>query len=212
MNIKGEHKMRLLFDDKDKVDYDELDKADTVKDLLNAIDIFLKDNPLPCNQCEESCCKKAWSVEVDNICVNRLSNWNNEKAINFVKTKLVKKRNYYRDFYQYVLNKEKNCHYITEDNLCTIYEERPIICRLYICSDKSYRYNLLRELIGSTYLRALVLEDRIRCNNYTEKTIKKHKRNPAVFAKDYDIRLEDIFVYAEEEGWLDPEDRTLLYT
>lgn len=199
--------MKLYLNSEGKIDYDKLDRGSTVKDVLESIDIFLSENPLPCSTCEESCCKKEWSVEVDNVCVNRLSNWNDEAAAGFVKDRLVKKKNYAMDFHQYVLNKEKSCTFITESNLCTIYEERPIICRLYICSPKSYRYNLIRQLIGSTYLKALILEDRMRNNNFSERTIKKYKRNPAVGAKDYDILLNDIFVYAEEEGWLYSDDK-----
>jgi Fe-S-cluster containining protein len=203
--------MKLLLDTEGKVNYHSIDKNTKVKDLLEAIDVFLNINPLPCDNCEESCCKKAWSVEMDNVCVNRISKCNGEVATRFVKDKLIKKKNYCRDFYQFVLKKEKDCTFITEDNLCTIYEERPIICRLYICTPKSYRYNLLRELIGSTYLKALVFEEKMRNKDYTERTIKKYKENPAVFAKDYDILLEDIFDYSEYEGWIDSEERQELY-
>jgi Fe-S-cluster containining protein len=203
--------MKLLLDKDGKINYDEINKDTTVKDVLDEIDIFLSNNPIPCNECEESCCKKAWSVEMDNVCVNKLSKWNDEAALDFVQKKLVKKRNYYREFDQYVLDKKTNCHFITEDNLCTIYEERPVICRLYICTPKSYRYNVVRELIGSTYLEALVLEDKMRNNDFEEGTINKYKRNPAVFAKEYDISLEAIFNYAEEVGWLYDDEREELY-
>ncbi|AVK46772.1 MULTISPECIES: YkgJ family cysteine cluster protein [Clostridium] len=203
--------MKLLFDGEGKVNYDKIAKNTTVKDVLDAIDIFLNNNPLDCNGCEESCCKKSWSVEMDNVCVNKLSNWDNEAASNFVQERLVKKRNYYRDFDQYVLDKKTDCNFITETNLCTIYEERPVICRLYICSARSYRYNVIRELIGSTYLKALVLEEKIRKNDFPEQTIDKYKRNPAVFAKEYDILLEEIFDYAEDEGWLYSDERDELY-
>lgn len=203
--------MKLLFDVEGKVNYDKINKNTTVKDVLYAVDIFLSNNPLNCNKCEESCCKKSWSVEMDNICVNRLSSWNDEVALDFVQEKLIKKRNYYRDFDQYVLNKKMDCNFITETNLCTIYEDRPIICRLYICSARSYRYNLIRELIGSTYLNALVYEEEIRNNNFTNETINQYKINPAVFAKDYNMLLEKIFDYAEYEGWLDIDEREELY-
>lgn len=202
--------MHLLLDSEGKINYDKIDEYTTVKALLNAIDIFLGENPLPCGECEESCCKKSWSVEMDNICVNRICNWNDEAAASFVKSRLLKKKNYYRDFYQYVLKKEKECTFITETNLCTIYTQRPIICRLYICSARSYRYNLLRELIGTTYLKALIFEERMRTNNFTQRTVDKYKRNPAVNTRDYDLRLEDIFIYAEDEGWLDPDEKELL--
>lgn len=203
--------MKLLLDVDGKVNYDNINKNTTVKEVLDAIDIFLDNNTLPCNECGESCCKKSWSVEIDNVCVNRLSDWKDEVALNFVREKLVKKRNYCRDFDQYVLNKKTDCNFITETNLCTIYENRPIICRLYICIAKSYRYNVVRELIGSTYLKALVLEEKMRNNNFTDEIINKYKRNPAVFAKEYNISLEEIFNYAEDEGWLDIDEREELY-
>ncbi|WP_234124001.1 YkgJ family cysteine cluster protein [Clostridium hydrogenum] len=198
--------MKLILDSEGKINYDNIDKNSTVKDLLDAIDLFLKNNQLPCDKCEESCCKKSWSVEMDNVCVNRLAEGDNKLANEFVKNKLVKKRNYYREFDQYVVNKDKECIFITDENLCTIYDKRPIICRLYICSAKSYRYNVIRELIGSTYLKALILEDEIRNNNTDN-----YEKNPVLFAKEYDILLEDIFDYAEEEGWLYEEDREELY-
>lgn len=203
--------MKLFYDKDKKANYDSIDETTTVKDLLEAIDIFLGENPLPCNNCEESCCKKSWSVEMDNICVNRLCIWDTKAAVKFTKDKLVKKKNYYREFNQFVVKKEKECPFITEDNLCTIYEQRPVICRLYICCDKSYRYNVLRELIGSTYLRALILEDRINNNNFTQRTINNYRKNPAVFAKDYDILLSDIIRYSEYEGWLDEDEKQDLY-
>lgn len=203
--------MKLLLDTEGKVNYDQINKNTTVEEVLDAIDVFLNNNPLPCDQCEESCCKKSWSVEMDNVCVNRLSDWNDEVALDFVQKELVKKKNYCGDFNQYVLNKKTYCNFITDTNLCTIYESRPIICRLYICIDKSYRYNVVRELIASTYLVALVLEDKMRNNTLTEEIINKYKRNPAVFAKGYDISLEDIFNYAEDEGWLYSDDREELY-
>ncbi|RII33141.1 YkgJ family cysteine cluster protein [Clostridium chromiireducens] len=205
------YRVKLQFDAEGKVNYDKINKSTTVKDILDSVDIFLNNNPLDCSGCEESCCKKSWSVEMDNICVNKLSNWNDEEALNFVQEKLIKKTNYYREFDQYVLNKKKDCNFITETNLCTIYADRPIICRLYICSPRSYRYNVIRELIGSTYLQALVYEDEIRHNNLTSKTINEYKRNPAVFVKEYDILLEEIFDYAEYEGWLDLDEREELY-
>jgi len=168
--------MNLIFDAEGKVNYDKINKNTTAKDVLDAVDVFLNNNPLDCNGCEESCCKKAWSVEMDNICVNKISNWNDEVALEFVQEKLVKKRNYCRDFDQYVLNKKTNCNFITETNLCTIYE------------------------------------DKIRNNNFTNEKLNKYKRNPAVFAKEYNILLEDIFDYAEYEGWIDIDEREELYT
>lgn len=203
--------MKIFLNSDGAVDFDEINNNSTVDELLDAIDIFLKNNPLPCGSCDDSCCKKSWSVEMDNVCVNRLCSWNKDAAIEFVQDKLMRKMNYFKDFYQYVLRKDKECTFVTKDNWCTIYEARPIICRLYICSKKSQRYNILREIIGCTYLSALVAEYKINSNKLTERAISRHRENPAVFAKGYDIYIEDIINYAETQGWLDPDERELLY-
>ena len=204
--------MLVFLNSEDKVDYDKIDENTTVKDLLAAVDVFLSENPLPCDNCEESCCKKAWSVEMDNVCVNRLSGGSPEAQRAFVKEHLVKKKNYYRDMDQYVLNKEKNCTYITDSNKCLIYQDRPIICRLYLCSAKSLRYGTLRELVGTTYLKALVLEYRMNSKMLSEKTISKYKRNPVLLSREYDVTLHKIIKYGGQEGWIDRDESGMLLT
>lgn len=203
--------MKLLIDIEGKINYDKITKHSTVQDLLEAIDIFLNDNTLSCDKCQDNCCKKTWSVEMDNVCVNRLCNWDKESARNFVQDKLLMKENMYREFDQYVLNKETNCNYISATNFCTIYDKRPIICRLYICSPKSYRYNVIRELISGAYLKALVMEEKMRNSHFTQRMDNQYGSNPAVFARNYNILLEDVLNYAQEEGWLDPEETQELY-
>ena len=140
---------------------------------------------------------------MDNVCVNRLCNWDSGETSNFIQDKLVLKENYFKEFDQYVLKKETKCNFITEANLCTIYEQRPIICRLYICSPKSHRYNVVRELAGATFLKALVIEEEMRNKTLSQEIVDLYSRNPAVLAKDYNIMLDDIFNYAQEEGWFD---------
>jgi Fe-S-cluster containining protein len=198
--------MKLFPDSEGKMNYDEITSDSTAQDLLDAIDIYLSDHNLSCDKCRESCCKKSWAVEVDNVFVNKFCNWEEETISKFVQDKLLKTKNHFKEFDQYIFKKERNCCYVTENNLCTVYEQRPLICRLYVCNAKSHRYNVIRELTGATYLKALVLEEKMRKNNYQPRTVKKYGRNPAVFAKDYNILLVDIFRYALDEGWLDPDD------
>ncbi|MDP4180901.1 MAG: YkgJ family cysteine cluster protein [Bacillota bacterium] len=203
--------MKVLLDDEGNVNYDKITRSSTVQELLDAIDIFLKDNELHCDKCEDSCCKKPWAVEFDNVCVNTLCNWDNNAVRDFIQDKLVMKENFFKQFDQYVLKKDANCNFVTKTNLCSIYEQRPIICRLFICSAKSHRYNVIRELIGAAYLEALVSEEKIRNIYITHTILDMIKRNPAVLAKDYSVLLDDIILYAQEEGWLDVDDLQELY-
>jgi len=203
--------MKVIVDIEGKVNYDEMTENTTVQDLLDAIDVFLNDNILACDKCKESCCKTSWAVGMDNISANRLCNWDNDEVSNFIQNKLVLKENLLREFDQYVLKKETNCIFVTEGNLCSVYERRPVICRLFMCSPKSHRYNVIREIIGATCLEALVNEEKMRSVSFTQREVNIYKRNPAVLAEDYNILLYDIFNYAQEEGWLDQDDLQELY-
>ncbi len=198
--------MILFADSKGELNYDKITGETTVQDLLDAIDSFLSNQPLFCDQCDESCCKKSWSVEMDNVCVNRLCGWDEVAISNFIQDKLVKTKNHCLEFDQYIFKKEQNCFYVTDGNLCTIYRQRPLICRLYVCSAKSRRYNVIRELAGAAYLRALILEEKMRCKEFSKRTIESYKRNPAFLAQDYRVSLADILNYALEMGWLESED------
>jgi Fe-S-cluster containining protein len=198
--------MRLFTDSKGKLNYDKITSDSTVQELLDAIDVFLSDHTLSCDKCGESCCKKSWAVEVDNVFVNRLCKRDNDEIGHFIQDKLVKTKNHFKEFDQYIFKKELNCCYVTESNLCTIYRQRPLICRLYVCCSKSHRYNVIRELTGAAYLKALVLEEKMRKNNFTNRTVRKYRRNPAVSAETYDIPLAGFINYALDEGWLDPDD------
>lgn len=197
--------MKVVLDIEGKVNYDEMTGASTVQDLLDAIDVFLEDNILSCDKCKESCCKTSWAVGVDNISANRLCNWDDQEVSNFIQNKLVLKENLLREFDQYVLEKETNCIFVTEANLCSVYDKRPVICRLFMCSPKSHRYNVIREIIGATCLEALVTEEKMRKVSFTEKEVDIYRRNPAVLAKDYNILLYDIFEFAQKEGWVDQD-------
>jgi Fe-S-cluster containining protein len=193
--------MRLYLDPSGKVDYDEIPDNATVQDLLDAVDTFLVAHPLPCNDCPESCCKKVWAVEVDNVAARRLAGGGDEALAVFVREKLVLKRNRAMGFNQYVLNKKMLCTYVTQGNRCAAYAKRPVICRLFICAPKSYRYNQTRELIAATFLQALVMEENKRSKQLSERTIRRYRQNPALFAVDYAMKLKDVFAYARRMGW-----------
>ena len=72
----------------------------------------------------------------------------------------------------------------------------------FICSAKSHRYNVNREMIGATFLKALIIEEKMRNNHFAERTVNQYRRNPAVFARDYNILLQDIFNYPGKKDGL----------
>ena len=195
--------MNLLWNAAGAVDIDALEPGTTVQDLLDAIDVFLQANPLDCTGCALSCCRRAWSVEVDNVSAGRLCGGQGAEVSCFVREKLMLKRNHALGFNQFVLNKTTDCHYILPDNRCGVYAVRPIICRLYICGALSPRYNALRSAVGATYLQALVLEEAQRADGAPVQA----GNNPALSARDYSLRLTDILRYAAAQGWLEDEKR-----
>lgn len=197
--------MKLCLDPTGKLDYEALAPEDTVQDLLDAVDVFLNAHPLPCFDCAESCCRKAWAVEVDNVFVRRHAG-EGEAAGRFVRERLKLKFNGPMEFNQYVLNKKTDCDFILPDNHCKVYGIRPVICRLYVCVPRGRRYDLVRGLVAATYLQALVMEEKLRHGGQKPETERRYRRNPALFAGDYSLKLMDILSYSERMGWLESED------
>lgn len=204
-----ECQLKLFINTEGLVDYDQISEGTTVQDLLDAVDLFLQDQPLPCAACVDSCCKNSWSVEVDNISVRRLCQGDERRTAEFIRDKLVRKINPVHEFEQFVLKKDGACLFVTEVNRCRVYEQRPVICRLYLCNPKSYRYNVLRQIIGSAFLSALVLEAALREPKPSRLAKRGRRENPAVYAGDYTVLLADILDYAQSQGWLDQDDRDL---
>ena len=195
--------MKLALNDSGQIDYDQLEEKDTLADLLEAIDVFIEDNPLPCRQCQNGCCRKPWAVEVDNVSVRWLSNLAGISKDEFVDEMLEIKENKYLDFDQYVMKKQTSlCPFVSDFNRCQVYESRPLICRLYTCAPKSPRYNQLREAAAATYLQALVFEQIIRNHNLGPAQLSNLTENPALFSQNYQLSLQKILDYAADEGWI----------
>lgn len=186
-----------------QVDCIGIDERTTVQDLLDAVDMYIQDHPLPCHDCANGCCRKPWAVEVDNVAACRIAG---TTVGDFVRDRMMPKWNHALGFRQFVLKKGGECPLVSADNRCTIYEKRPVICRLYLCAPKSDRYNYLREVVAATYLQALVFEQNMRDRQFSARTLAKYRRNPAVGADDYSLPLQAIILYAQRMGWLDEQD------
>ena len=195
--------MYVFLNDQGAVDCGSIDRQTTVQDLLDAVDLFLQAHPLPCQACADSCCKKHWAVEVDNVAARRMAG---ESADEFLRSRLKQKWNYALGFRQLVLRKEGPCPFVTEASLCSIYAKRPVICRLYVCCPRSDRYDRLRETVAATYLQALVFERNMRTRELTDRTIQNYQQNPAIGAADYSLPLSEVIAYGRWMGWLDETD------
>ena len=195
--------MKLFYNESGQIDYETLEQDASLCGLLQAIDIFIDKNPLPCSQCQDGCCRKSWAVEVDNVSVRRLSTEAGISRSEFVSKMLDLEENKSLDFDQYVMKKQTaHCPWVTESNRCRIYQSRPLICRLYTCSAKSLRYNQLREASAATFLQALVFEQIIDNEKPSASQLEYFAKNPALHAPDYNIELQKIIDYAVDEGWI----------
>ncbi len=195
--------MNVFLNAEGAVDCGGIGGQTTVQDLLDAVDLFLQAHPLPCQECSDSCCKKHWAVEVDNVAARRMAG---EGADEFLRNRLKLKWNYALGFRQLVLKKKGPCPFVTEASLCSIYGIRPVICRLYVCCPRSDRYDRLRETVAATYLQALVFERTMNTRELTDRTIQKYRQNPAVGAADYSLPLTEVIAYGRWMGWLDETD------
>lgn len=199
--------MKVFPDAEGRTTYDRISPSSTVQDLLDAVDACLEAHPLPCHACAESCCKKPWAVEADNVFVRRFAGEEADARGRFVRERLKLKLNRSMEFNQYVLDKKAECPFVTQENRCRVYGVRPVICRLYVCTPRDRRYDVLRGLVAATYLQALVLEENLRGGGLSQSTEVRYRRNPALHASDYSLPLAAVLDYAQNVGWLDEEDR-----
>ena len=195
--------MKLFFNESGQLDYDTIGDTDTLADLLQAVDLFIDRHPLSCSRCENSCCRKPWAVEVDNVSVRRLCADHKIPQSELISSMLETDENKHLDFDQYIMKKQSaHCPWLSEMNRCRIYQSRPLICRLYSCFPKSQRFNQLREASAATFLLALVFEQLIDQQQPSERQLEYYQKNPALNALDYKVGLQKILDYALDEGWL----------
>ena len=175
----------------------DIKSTDTVQDYLDALESYLKEEPLPCHECKDNCCKRNWSIAIDNVYFLNKTNNNPYNKEKFFK----------RECFQIFKNESLVPHYSIKNptkssckdlnglNRCTIYENRPLVCRTYTCVAKDNKLELMSNLITETAKYAfsyhyiyLKTEDLFFKDSY--------ENNPFYNINSYNIPIKNILEYA----------------
>jgi len=192
--------MKLFLNKQDYVDYDIIEKDDTVQDYLTAIEKFLEENPVPCHMCVNGCCDRGLYIMVDNVAIKRIAKSKEEDYVQFIKENAVINEDLF-----YLKNIGKSCLFLNENKKCNIYTLRPLVCQVYMCKNVTDRHYLLKHLITHIFGAAGVFEYLL----LTQKrkimnTPIKYKKNPAIFAESYkDVKIIDILDYVIKADAID---------
>lgn len=188
-----------------KLDYIKLSPSDSVQSISDALQQYLNFYPLSCDSCKESCCS-VFPIRPDNVFMKQPEffpvekqqcngNWFLKDALDF-ENRL------------YVMPKKETSNgaicYYCNDGKCTIYNERPILCRLYTCISISDRWNELLNIIVQAYKNALeyeIMEQTVRLRGGKVSPHPIEERNPALYADDYSLQIGKLLHWSNENGW-----------
>lgn len=190
----------IIYNNCNKLKVKNINSADTVQDYLDALDEYLKREPLPCRECNNNCCKRSnWSIAVDNVYFLKKTKNNIHNIDKFFK----------RECYQISKNKNLMPHYSIKNpfkssckdlnglNQCSIYNNRPLVCRTYTCIKKDDKLELMSNLISETAKFAFSYNCvYIRTGNLFFKEY--YEKNPFYNKYDYNVPIKEILEYAAE--------------
>ncbi|MEG2411263.1 MAG: YkgJ family cysteine cluster protein [Clostridium sp.] len=139
----------FLTEDK-KIDFKCINNNETLESYLESIEKLIASNPINCSQCTESCCKKSWNIIVDVPFMQRVANNEKEKIIELFNSKLkCDMLDEDIETARIKFDKKLNCPFIDENNICTIYEQRPLTCKVFVCFGDSKKHSFFKLMIRS---------------------------------------------------------------
>ena len=146
-------RLKLFFNQENEVDISGLNNKSTVQDFFDGVDEFFTENPLPCDECKQNCCKGRFKINMDSISAKKISKGKVERIIpklfvNAGENKLE----------IFMVAGNKKCRHLNGLSRCLIYQERPASCRTYICIPKSICYKILDAAIVAELHHAMRAE------------------------------------------------------
>lgn len=145
--------MKLIFNKENEVDIVGITPISTVQDFFDAVDEFLTDNPLPCNNCKQHCCKGRFKINMDSVSVRKISKGKVERVVPKL---FVDSGN--NKLEVFLVAGHKKCRYLDGLARCLVYKERPASCRTYICLPQSLCYKILDSAIVAEMHHAMRAE------------------------------------------------------
>lgn len=195
--------MHFILNPNNNLDYIELSPQDTIQSICDTLQIFLNNNPLDCDSCQDSCCR-LFPIRPDNVFIKQPSFPPNQNQPFSLKNGLVLNDN------QYTMPMNKNSHGLFckygNSGKCSIYPIRPVLCRLYTCLPSSEKWSSLLNIIVQAYKNALEYE-------IMEQTVKslgsrgimpellEESSNPTLYANDYSAQIGKLLEWAQKNSW-----------
>lgn len=186
--------MRFIFNADHLLDIVELSPTDSIQSICDTLQSFLDENPLNCDSCRNSCCR-LFPIRPDNVFIKKT----------FPRTKIqnvlaFKDRQYTMPFIEdsQGLLCEYNC-----SGKCSIYQTRPVICRLYTCLPVTEKWSSLLDIIAQSYKNALeyeIMEQTVKSigNRGVMLDLPEERSNPALYADDYAVQIGEILNWAQK--------------
>jgi len=193
----------------------ELHAKATVSDLLKAIqeatdnpDIYkpqLKGQYGICAGCRTNCCRQH-DITPDYLSVKRIALMQGLSIKEFAEKWLnVSAEGVYPQF------KKRPCPFL-QNNLCTVYEQRALICRLYLCTPMGDSLEKIRGAVsymGEGALRIKLLEEGIGPKSWTYRSqadaLKERLRAGTLTREEYEEQMEQLHLMTEHNPFLTAE-------
>lgn len=193
----------------------ELHANAKVSDLLGAIqeatddpNIFkpqLKGQYGICAGCKTNCCRQH-DITPDYLAVRRIAESKGLSLSEFAKRYLdVSTEGVYPQF------KKRPCPFL-EQNLCSVYQQRALICRLYLCTPMGETLEKIRAAVsymGEGALRIKLMEEGIGPKSWTYRAqadaLKDLLRKDHLTREQYEDRMEQLHIMTERNPFLTAE-------
>lgn len=192
-----------------------------VSDLLTAIqeatddaDVYkpqLKGLYGICAGCKTNCCRQH-DITPDYLAVKRIAQIQNLTFKEFAERWLdVSADSAFPQF------RKRPCPFL-QNNLCSVYEQRALICRLYLCTPMGDSLEKLRAAVsymGEGALRIKLLEEGIGPKSWSYRAqadeLKERLRNESLSREQYEDRMEQLHLMTEHNPFLTAESYEEVY-
>ena len=193
----------------------ELHTKATVSDLLHAIQEATDDSNIYkpqlkgqygiCAGCKTNCCRQH-DITPDYLAVKRIAELKGLSLREFSERWLdVSSEGVFPQF------KKRPCPFL-EENLCSVYQQRALICRLYLCTPMGETLEKIRAAVsymGEGALRIKLMEEGIGPKSWTYRSqadaLRDQLRKDSLTREQYEDRMEQLHLMTEHNPFLTAE-------
>jgi len=199
---KGEYSMKVFLTEAGQLSCDQLEETATVADLIDAVLQICKPH-IDCSRCPNTCCA-GLIVYADNVFARNLFVLA-QRSLNPGDTLEFMVRILQPDATgKWTVAKDlaSRCKFLTREGKCSIYNIRPLVCRLHTCIPCTPSLQRLKNGLYLAYQEALRTEmSQLLAGNPSQGDLRNEKLNPISGAVNYNTPISTIC------RWLQVRDR-----